>query len=134
MKTPTCFIALSLAFGIASSRPSVAADTWHRGEIVYTHTLAPTIHGQVPAGTHLVLDDGTDVDVSALGADDVFQKLVTYWSRERTDYRAAPRFVDSFDFKVRGLEARTGLRVVEIDYTANDMYGRHWKGLTHVIK
>lgn len=113
---------------------SQAKDVWHQGHIEYTHTLAPVVHGVVPPSTHLVLDDGTNIEVTALAPDDVFRKLVAYWSTERTDYRAYPPFVDQFAFRLKGTQPVTGLRIIEINYTANDMYGHRWKGTTSFIK
>jgi hypothetical protein len=102
-------------------------NVWHQGKIEYPHSLAPIAHGVVPVGTHLILDDGTNIDVSALEPDDVFNKLVHYWSTERTDYRAAPPWVDQFMFRIKG-------SAVEIRYTANNTYGRRWTGNSHAIK
>jgi hypothetical protein len=127
-------LVLSVLLAATAAGPVRAADVWHQGQIMYKHSTAPVVHGEIPEGMHLLLDDGTDIDVSAITSDDVFQKLVSYWSRERTDYRAAPPFVDRFMFKVRDLDPRTGLRNIELSYTANDTYGHRWKGQTHFLK
>ncbi|UWZ84651.1 hypothetical protein [Occallatibacter riparius] len=114
---------------------AIAADVWHEGYIEYPHTLAAAVHGVVPEGTRITLDDGTAIELATLDPGDVFQKLIAYWSKERTDYRAAPPNVDKFLFKVRtGKPAANGGRYVEIRYSANDWYGRSWKGVTHAIK
>jgi hypothetical protein len=104
-----------------------AKDLWHAGKIEYTHSLEPAKHGVVPPNTRLVLDDGAIIDISTLQAGDVFLKLIDYWSRERTDYRAAPPFVDQFMFRLKGGHQ------IEINYTANDMYGHRWKGTTTAL-
>lgn len=109
-------------------------EVWHEGQIKLTHSLQPAVHGVVPAGTHLILEDGTDIELASVPADDVFWKLVRYWSTERTDYRAAPPFVNEFMFRLKGIDKTTGLQTIEIQYSANNVYGHRWRGPTHEIK
>jgi hypothetical protein len=114
----------------ASASPK---EIWHEGHIAHP-SLQAAEHGVIPPGTKLVLEDGTEIASDSLAPDDVFCKLLAYWSKERTDYRAAPPYVDRFIFRLKGYDKKTGLRIVEINYVANGMYGRHWKETTRVLK
>jgi hypothetical protein len=111
-----------------------AADPWHQGELHYKHDLMPVVRGQLPADLAIALDDGTTVEVEQLAGDDILRELVRNWSTERVDYRATPPSVDRFLFRVKGFDAKTGLRKIEIRYQPHPVYGRRWIGITHVIR
>src|SRR5579863_4073646 len=89
---------LGLVFCVAAQL--FAQEVWRPGHIYCPDASKSAAKGELPAGTRIVLEDGTTVDVSTLSSDDAFSRLIEHWVKARRDYHSDPTMVSGFAYKL----------------------------------
>jgi hypothetical protein len=127
-------VLLAAVLLLAGVLPLSASEPWRPGHIYCPDASKAAPGGALPAGTRIVLEDGTAVEASTLASQDAFQKLLDHWVKARTGYKSDPGTVSTFVYRLDTVDMGSGARSVEIRYSPSGVIARNVKGVTWVIK